>query len=206
VPLPITFEVVSIMADTTHEKSAAVYGDSIENASSVDTPINMQNSDEVAIHDLETVGEDIGFSARTVMAVVSLCLSYNAYIFTLLIPSATLSFINADLGPDPKYTWITISWNLGGAIFITIAGRMSDIFGRRWFFISGAFILTIGSILGATAQSIDQMIATGVLFGVGSGFLETAFGAVQVRLAFSSLSRAETDWTRKSCRTSIELQ
>lgn len=43
---------------------------------------------------------------------------YNAYLFTLLIPPAILSFINADLGPDVTYTWITGSWNLGGAIFV----------------------------------------------------------------------------------------
>jgi MFS family permease len=108
-----------------------------------------------------------------------MCFAYNAYILTLLVPPAILSLINADLGPDPRYTWITISWNLGGAVCITVGGKMSDIFGRRWFFVVGAVILVIGSILGATAQSISQMISTGVLFGVGSGFLETCFSAVQ---------------------------
>lgn len=45
---------------------------------------------------------------------------YNAYLFTLLIPPAILAFINTELGPDISYTWITISWNLGGAIFVTV--------------------------------------------------------------------------------------
>jgi MFS family permease len=40
-------------------------------------------------------------------------------------------------------------------------------------------ILIIGSIVSATGQSINQMIAGGALFGCGSGFLEMAFGAVQ---------------------------
>ena len=104
---------------------------------------------------------------------------YNAYLFTLLIPPAILGYINADLGPDIRYTWITISWNLGGAIFVTVGGRLSDIFGRRWFFISGNILLIIGAIVSATGQSIDQMIAGGAIFGCGSGFLETSFGAVQ---------------------------
>lgn len=107
---------------------------------------------------------------------------YNAYIFTLLIPPAILSFINTELGPDPRYTWITISWNLGGAMFVTVGGRLSDIFGRRYFFISGAALLIVGSIISATGQSINQMIAGGAIFGAGSGFLEMAFGAVQVGL------------------------
>lgn len=106
---------------------------------------------------------------------------YNAYLFTLLIPPAILTFINKELGPDPRYTWITISWNLGGAIFVTIGGRLSDIFGRRYFFITGSCIIIIGSIVSATGQSIDQMIAGGALFGAGSGLLEMSFGAVQVR-------------------------
>lgn len=105
---------------------------------------------------------------------------YNAYLFTLLIPPAILSYINADLGPDPRYTWITISWNLGGAMFVTIGGRLSDIFGRRYFFLAGASTLIIGSIISATGQSIEQMIAGGAIFGAGSGFLEMSFGAVQV--------------------------
>lgn len=106
--------------------------------------------------------------------------SYNAYLFTLLIPPAILSFVNAELGPDPTFTWITISWNLGGAIFVTVGGRLSDIFGRRWFFITGSAVLVIGAIVGATGQSIGQMIASGAIFGAGSGLLEMAFGAVQV--------------------------
>lgn len=104
---------------------------------------------------------------------------YNAYLFTLLIPPAILTYVNADLGPDIRYTWITISWNLGGAMFVTVGGRLSDIFGRRWFFITGGCILIIGAIVSATGQSIGQMIAGGALFGAGSGFLEMAFGAVQ---------------------------
>lgn len=106
---------------------------------------------------------------------------YNAYLFTLLIPPAILSFINADLGPDTRYTWITISWNLGGAMFVTIGGRLSDLFGRRYFFLTGASLLIVGSIISATGRSINQMIAGGAVFGAGSGFLEMSFGAVQVR-------------------------
>lgn len=110
-----------------------------------------------------------------------MAMCYNAYLFTLLIPPAILTFINAELGPDPRYTWITISWNLGGAMFVTIGGRLSDIFGRRYFFLTGAGLLIVGSIVSATGQSINQMIAGGAIFGAGSGFLEMSFGAVQVR-------------------------
>jgi MFS family permease len=69
-----------------------------------------------------------------------------------------------------------------GAMFVTIGGRLSDLFGRRYFFIAGAVTLIVGSIVSATGQSITQMIAGGAIFGAGSGFLEMSFGAVQVGL------------------------
>ena len=105
---------------------------------------------------------------------------YNSYVFCLQIPPNMLSTINADLGPSPNFTWISTSWNLGGAIIVTVAGRLSDIFGRRYFFLGGSCLLVLGSIIAVTAQSIPQMIASGVIYGVGSGFLEMSYGAIQV--------------------------
>ncbi|CAM1504892.1 Fc.00g024830.m01.CDS01 [Cosmosporella sp. VM-42] len=137
------------------------------------------SADDDIVTALQHTGEEVGMTWRSFMAAATMAASYNAYLFTLLIPPAILSFVNAELGPDPTYTWITISWNLGGAIFVTIGGRLSDIFGRRWFFLGGAAILVLGAIVGATGQSIGQMIASGTIFGAGSGLLEMAFGAVQ---------------------------
>jgi hypothetical protein len=154
--------------------------------------------DEAIIENLQHTGEVVGMTWRTKMAVAvssnrwpldvhmtdnrdqSMTFAYSSYLFTLLIPPALLSYLNAELGPDPRYTWITTSWNLGGAIFVTLGGRLSDIFGRRYFFLAGAGFLVIGAIVSATGQSIGQMIAGGALFGCGSGFLEMSFGAVQV--------------------------
>jgi MFS family permease len=93
----------------------------------------------------------------------------------LLIPATTLSYINADLGPSPSYSWIAVSWTLGAAVLVSVSGRLSDIFGRRYFMLTGAFIAFIGTIVGATGQSITQMIASGVILGIGSGFQEMGF-------------------------------
>ncbi|KAL6704131.1 hypothetical protein ACN47E_008691 [Coniothyrium glycines] len=162
-------------------KPSATFIEAVPNRNTSDENIQYTESDanEAIIRHLQTTGEEVGMTFRTLMAAVSMAMCYNAYLFTLLIPPAILGYINAELGPDPRYTWITISWNLGGAMFVTVGGRLSDIFGRRWFFIAGAIILLIGSIVSATGQSINQMIAGGALFGCGSGFLEMAFGAVQ---------------------------
>lgn len=98
---------------------------------------------------------------------------------TLLIPSTTLSYINAELGPSPNYAWITVVWQLGAAIIVSVGGRLSDIFGRRYFMITGAVISIIGCLVGANGQSINMMIASGTLFGIGSGFQEMAYACIQ---------------------------
>jgi MFS family permease len=97
---------------------------------------------------------------------------------TLLIPAVAAPTINADLGPDPDYVWMNIVWGLCAAIVVSIGGRLSDIFGRRYFMLTGAAISFIGTIVGATGQSIPQMIASGVLFGIGSGFQEMGFACI----------------------------
>ncbi len=33
--------------------------------------------------------------------------TYNAYLQTQVMPPAVLAYINADLGPDPNYIWIS---------------------------------------------------------------------------------------------------
>lgn len=76
------------------------------------------------------VADTTKLNAQTILAAIALIAQFNAYILTLLIPSTTLSYINADLGPDPSYTWITVSWQLGAAIVVSIGGRLADIFGR----------------------------------------------------------------------------
>lgn len=95
------------------------------------------------------------------------------------MPSTILSNINEDLGPSPSYSWITVSWNLVAAVVVTVSGRLADIFGRRYFLITGAIFGCIGALVGATAQSINQMIASGVLFGVGGGFQEMCYSCIQ---------------------------
>lgn len=47
-------------------------------------------------------------------------------------------------------------------------GRLSDIFGRRYFFIGGNLIGLISSILGATAQNIPTLVASSALAGLAA--------------------------------------
>ncbi|KAK7408047.1 hypothetical protein QQX98_009762 [Neonectria punicea] len=124
-------------------------------------------------------GEDEEVTLKTKLAVLSLIFMYESYLFTLIMPATVLTYINADLGPDARYPWIAITWNLGAAIIVSIAGRLSDIAGRRWFLMFGAVSAAVGALVGATGQSITQMILSGIIFGIGGGFQEMCFACAQ---------------------------
>ena len=64
------------------------------------------------------------------------------------------------------------------AIMFLLVGRLSDIFGRRWFFIVGSAIGTVGSIIAATANGVGQLIAGETLIGVAAGFQISFFWVV----------------------------
>lgn len=69
-----------------------------------------------------------------------------------------LSIINDDLGPDPRYLWISLVYNTCLAVFLSPVGRLSDIFGRRYFFIGGSLLAAVGSVVCATANSVLVLI------------------------------------------------
>ncbi|KFH44207.1 hypothetical protein ACRE_049660 [Hapsidospora chrysogenum ATCC 11550] len=66
--------------------------------SAASTPPNM---DEV---------ESQPMSRQSMLAFATLCGQFNAYVMSLIVPSGLLQYINAELGPDPNSTWITVTW------------------------------------------------------------------------------------------------
>lgn len=86
--------------------------------------------------------------------------------FSLIAP--VLAFVNADIGPDPNLTWVALSYLLTTSVGLLIVGRVTDIFGRRWWFIGGNAVATVGSIVCAVAPNIPALIAGETLIGIGA--------------------------------------
>lgn len=78
------------------------------------------------------------------------------------------SFTKYSQGPSPNYDWIALAWVLTSSVGFTLVGRLSDIFGRRYFFAGCSGLATIGCIIGCTAGGINQLIGASVLLGFGA--------------------------------------
>lgn len=83
----------------------------------------------------------------------------------------------AHSGPNPAYVWISLVWILTAAITFALVGRLSDVMGRRWFFITGNFFGLLGTIINGTAQRIPVVIGGSTLIGI-SGAVQLSFPVV----------------------------
>lgn len=67
--------------------------------------------------------------------------------------------------------FVVTAYLLTSTVTIPIAGKMSDIFGRRPVLLSGVLVFTISSLLSGIAGNIDQLIAYRALQGIGGGII-----------------------------------
>ncbi|OAG38747.1 hypothetical protein AYO21_07100 [Fonsecaea monophora] len=105
---------------------------------------------------------------RVIPVTVAFWLAWCAWQCTFNLLSGILTYVNADIGPDPNYTWAVIVINIGIAVIWPIAGSLSDTFGRRYFFLIGLSFSLVGSIVACTAQSIPILILGNTILGIGT--------------------------------------
>src|SRR5437588_10818414 len=85
------------------------------------------------------------------------------------VVGTALPRIVANLGGLEHYAWVATAYLLASTVSIPIYGKLSDIYGRRIFFISGMVIFLIGSALSGTSQDMTQLIIYRGIQGLGAG-------------------------------------
>ncbi|KAH0840981.1 siderophore iron transporter [Fonsecaea pedrosoi] len=108
---------------------------------------------------------------RLVGSMAAMVLSYAAGFWAYVMPSFSLSVILADLestDPSPNSIWIILSLTICQTVSFTIVGRLSDLFGRRWYQIIFGTIAFVGYIVASRAKTVNTLIGAGVLMGFGS--------------------------------------
>lgn len=85
------------------------------------------------------------------------------------IVSTALPKIVASLGGIELFSWVVSSYLLAATATVIIYGKLSDIYGRKRFFILGIGIFLLGSFLSGLSQNIFQLIAFRAIQGAGGG-------------------------------------
>ena len=79
--------------------------------------------------------------------------------------------IVAELGGIDHYSWLATAAMLVSAITVPIVGKMSDLYGRRGFYLGGLVVFMAGSVLSGFAQNFWWLIAARAIQGAGMGTL-----------------------------------
>ncbi len=95
------------------------------------------------------------------------------------IVATAMPDIIAQLGGFSHYTFVTTAYLVTSTVVIPITGRLTDIYGRKWFYTAGIIIFIFGSLLSGLSQSFNQLVGFRALQGIGAGImLANAFAVI----------------------------
>jgi MFS family permease len=99
-------------------------------------------------------------------------------IFGFILVTPILVQLGELLGGATITFWIPSGWGAAAAVGFSIAGRLSDIFGRRYVILFGQLLTIIGAAIAGTAHSMNQLIAGEVILGASIGTVSVAYAGM----------------------------
>jgi EmrB/QacA subfamily drug resistance transporter len=108
---------------------------------------------------------------RTLIVFAGLMLGMLVAALNQTIVATAAPRIVADLGGFQQYSWVFSAYVLCMTISVPLYGKLSDLYGRRPFFVLGIGLFAIGSVLAGLAPTFELLIAGRAVQGLGAGGL-----------------------------------
>ncbi|HEX8692166.1 MAG TPA: MDR family MFS transporter [Longimicrobium sp.] len=106
-------------------------------------------------------------SVRTVFAGLMLGMLLAAVAQTIIAPA--MPRIVAELGGMEHYSWIAVSALLASTVIVPVVGKLSDLYGRKAFYVAGIGVFMASSLVAGLAGSFGTFMVARVLEGLGMG-------------------------------------
>tara|TARA_B100001245_G_scaffold112184_1_gene82195 strand:+ start:14071 stop:15759 length:1689 start_codon:yes stop_codon:yes gene_type:complete len=111
----------------------------------------------------------------TLRAKVIIMISVMASLFLVALDqtiiATALGRIVEEFNAFESLSWIVTAYLLTTTITVPIAGKMSDLFGRRVILLLGVAIFGIGSLFSGMAGTVDQLVVWRAFQGIGGGII-----------------------------------
>ncbi len=113
-----------------------------------------------------------GFTHRQILVIMSgLMLGMLLAALDQTIVSTAIRTIADDLDGYSLQAWVTTAYLITATLATPLYGKLSDMYGRKQFFMAAIIIFVIGSILCTIAQSMYMLAAFRAFQGLGAGGL-----------------------------------
>src|SRR5437773_11495568 len=110
---------------------------------------------------------------RLIVIMVSVMLGILLAALDQTIVGPALPRIIGDLNGFDHYAWVVTLYLLTSTISVPIFGKLSDMYGRKWFYIAGITIFLIGSALSGLSSGREAFSLFGLQFqGLTTGMAE----------------------------------
>lgn len=90
-------------------------------------------------------------------------------ILTSTIVSTAAPTIVDELHGLNLYAWLFSSYLLASSVTVPVVGKLSDLFGRRPFYMAGLLLFLIGSAVSGFSQDMRELIVARAVTGIGGG-------------------------------------
>lgn len=137
-------------------------------------PLGYQDPHKAALEDSPEHAEKLSLSV--ILSALFLGTSFTGpIIFGFILATPILVQLSEKLGGEKIDFWIPSGWGAAAAVGFSIAGRLSDVFGRRYVILAGQLLTIIGGAIACSAQTMNQLIAGEVILGGSIGTVSVAY-------------------------------
>ncbi|WP_082725788.1 MDR family MFS transporter [Limnochorda pilosa] len=85
------------------------------------------------------------------------------------VVSTAMPVIIGELQGFSLYAWVFTAYMMASAITVPIYGKLSDVYGRKPFYVIGLSLFLLGSVASGAVRSMGQLIAARAFQGLGAG-------------------------------------
>ena len=121
-------------------------------------------------------GAQHGTSIATVFGGLMLGMLLSSSSTTIVAPA--MPRIIADLHGFEHYAWVTTAFMLTSTAVVPIVGKLSDLYGRKAFYLGGIGVFLLGSIIAGLAPTFAALVAARIVQGVGIGTMQPLSQAI----------------------------
>jgi EmrB/QacA subfamily drug resistance transporter len=87
------------------------------------------------------------------------------------VVNTALPRIIGELGGLSLFSWVITAYLLTSTVTVPLAGKLSDLYGRKRFLMAGVVIFTVTSVFAGLSRTMPQLILARAFQGIGAGLI-----------------------------------